>query len=63
MIRIIRKLLGLCDHKYTLIQEREQKHFSHGESSEKGNIPFSSDLHYISTCDYCGKIKHKKIKL
>jgi hypothetical protein len=53
MIKKIRKYLGLCDHKWKIINISDVQHIS-----DFGSKPLT---YYHQQCEHCGKIKHVKV--
>lgn len=63
MIKLIRKLLGLCNHEWVLDHIIETKFrgdegkFIHIDMAKAGRIKHRD---YILTCSRCGKLKIKR---
>ena len=52
MMNLIRKLLGLCEHRWVIIREVQMT------SDEALTIPVGTK--FVMQCDKCGNIKTKK---
>ena len=56
MIKLIRLLLGLCDHKYEIIERRDICRKISNQNKVTGTF-------FIQKCNKCGNIKQTTVKV
>lgn len=61
MIKIIRKLLDICEHKWDIIHNEDISYYETW-GNERPENPAYRIRHIILQCEKCGNVKHKKYK-
>ena len=60
MIKLLRKILGLCQHEWKIHRETKVYSDKTTQAQLKNSLPIGED--YTLVCTKCGNIKAKKVR-